>query len=519
MRFPIRNKLIIAISILMVLVFSLAAYLFISEKKTELAEDIYLNTLAFSKLTAPDIAYNYDLYLAENSFVHFNRAVTEIFEQNDDVSILKVLAYSGEILYDSNEDVDKRYDGEIREIDDMDLLSQMRSENISMKTRDDQILFLKEGEFVNENEEKISAIEAGTLVDYFVIPASEKYSVLYEISYENLDQRIETMIQRIIYLAIFGILVGMLFSFVLSGQITRPIKKLVFGVNKIATGDFKTRVDIKTHDEIKFLGEAVNKMAGDLEKSMEARVYKARVANELKIAGEIQQRLIPKDIPKMKGLDVAAGIIPAEEIGGDMYDFIGLENGRYLMYLGDVTGHGVPAGIVSSIANAVFYGYSRETDLQKMILNVNTVLTAKTMPNMFMTLCLMEWNENEESFRYVSAGHDKILHYKASSKEVKFLQAGGMALGMADDISKGIELNDVDLETGDYLVIYSDGIPEAFRNDKECYGMDRFLAAAKQFGDLETSLAIKEAFLADVEEFVAGHPQSDDITIIVLKKT
>ncbi len=523
MKLTIRNKLILAISILVVVLFSLSAYLFINEKKTELAEDIYVNSLAFAKLTAGDIANNYELYLAQDAFVYFNREIKKVFEQNADLGCVKVVSYSGEILYDSLEDETQCYSGKPRLVMSGELLNQVQSERISFKTLEGRVVYLFEDElgnvkYVDADENEVQPRKSGVLVDYFVVPATEKYSIIYGITYEHLDERIARMAERIVYLALFGVILGMLLSFVMSGQITRPISKLVEGVNRIARGEFSTRVDIKTHDEIKFLGDAVNKMAGDLEESMEAKLYQERVANELKIATDIQKRLIPKIIPPTKGLEIAAGIIPAEEIGGDMYDFIPLGEDKLLMYLGDVTGHGVPAGIVSSVANALFFGYSDLGDLRKVVLDVNKVLKAKTMPNMFMTLCLMEWDSKNEKFKYVSAGHEQILHYRKRSNSVELKPAGGIALGMMDAGEGMFKEEFVDLEPGDFMVIYSDGIPEAWRNEKENYGMEKFMTSVKEFGDLETALGIKEAILADVKEFMGDYKQMDDITLIVLKR-
>jgi len=85
-------------------------------------------------------------------------------------------------------------------------------------------------------------------------------------------------------------------------------------------------------------------------------------------------------------------------------------------------------------------------------------------------------------------------------------------------LTNHIELREVDLQVGDYIVVYSDGIPEAWRNEKEAYGMERFKAACQQFGDLNSAMAIKEAILADVEQFVSGYQQMDDITLVVIKR-
>lgn len=526
MRITIRSKLIFAISTLMVVLFGIAAYLFITEKEREMADDIYMNSLAFARLTAPTVAYDYDLYLAQNSFVYFNREIASVFEQNDDVSAISVVSYSGEKIYDSDLDANKKYSGEARMVT-QELLSQIQSENISVKTKNGRIVFMKTGlegdSFVDGNENKTDALKNGTLVEYFVVPANEKYSVVYTLDYHNLDERVTRMMQRIIYLALFGIMLGMILSFFMSAQVSKPVAQLVEEAGKIAKGDFKARVDIQTRDELKLLGQAFNKMAGDLEASIEAKLYKERVTRELQLATQIQQQLIPKEIPKIEGLDIAACLIPASEIGGDIYDFIPLGDKRMMMYLGDVTGHGVPAGIVSSIANALFYGYAPQGDLKKILVWVNHVLKAKTMSTMFMTLCLMDFDAESGKFLYANAGHEQIIHYKASEKKVELKPAGGLALGMVPDISAQTVVQEVPLEIGDFLVVYSDGIPEAWKNEKEKYGMERLEDTVQKFGnttnsDVMGADAMMQAILADVKGFCSGHEQMDDITIIVLKK-
>ncbi|MFA6917964.1 MAG: SpoIIE family protein phosphatase [Candidatus Gracilibacteria bacterium] len=525
MRITIRSKLIIAISGLMVLLFVLAAQLFITEKQNEMAEDIYVNSLAFGKLTAPTITYDYDLYLAQNGFVYFNRAMKSIFDQNENLAAVKIVSYGGEILYDSKVDTGERYQGEKRGVDNEYLTDQISAENISVKTKDGLYVFLKydaDGKisYVDKNEKVLDRpMPAGTRLNYMVVPATEKYSVIYELTYQHLDERVALMTRRIIYLAVFGVMLGMLMSFVMSAKITKPIDQLVVSAGEIAKGNFKAQVDIKTSDELNFLGDAFNKMARDLEASLEAKLYKERVMSELKIAADIQQHLLPKVLPKVADLDIASGVIPAEEIGGDVYDFIKPSDDKLLFYLGDVTGHGVPAGIVSSIASALFYGYSIEPDLKKVISYVNRVLHAKTLANMFMTLCLMQWDSSAKKFSYVNAGHEQIIHYIAKEKRVELVPAGGIALGMLADISNNVQLREIDFQPGDYLVIYSDGIPESWKSKTEMYGMEKLQNAVRDFGnDFVTALAMKEAILSDVKQFVGDYKQMDDITLIVVKR-
>lgn len=525
MRFRIRTKLIFAISILIIVLFSAIAYLFIQEKRDELALDIYNNTLAFSKLTASNIANNYDLYLSQDAFIYFNREMKKIFDQNDDVNLIKIISYGGEVFYDSELDLNKRYDGALRSVNDSTLLEQIKSENISLKAHDGRVVYLKTDEnqntiFVDRLENPIEPLDPQSFVEYFVVPASDRYSIYYSVDYHNLNLRINNMIKRIVYLSIFGIMLGMIFSFLMAAQLTRPVSKLVFGVEKIAKGDFKTQVNVKTHDELGFLGDAFNRMAKDLDASIDAKLYQERVTQELELATKIQKQIVPKNVPLVAGIEIAADLIPAGEIGGDMYDFISVAKDRLIFYLGDVTGHGVPAGIVSSISSALFYGYSKLDDIKQIMVEVNRVLKAKTMPNMFMTLCLMEWDSSLNNFSFVNAGHEQILHYRALQNDVQLTPSGGIALGMVPDVNNILKVNHVDFNVGDYLVIYSDGIPEAWRNQKESYGMERFSESLKRNAKTaQTALALKDALLADLNSFVGSYSQMDDITILVVKKT
>jgi len=279
-------------------------------------------------------------------------------------------------------------------------------------------------------------------------------------------------------------------------------------------------VIIDSKDELGSLGTAFNQMARDLEKSLEARVYKERVGREVELARQVQKEIVPDKLPKLKGLDVAAGLVSATEVGGDMYDFIPVKDGS-LIYLGDVTGHGIPASIVGAIANSLFYSYSGSGDLKKIICSVNDVLKEKTMATMFMTVCMLKWDFVAGRLTYVNAGHEPTLQFKAVSGEVVEGTKDGMAIGMVK--SPQCPVNEVDpgFETGDVFVIYSDGLLEAWKNEKESYGMERLKVSVKVASAVKGASAgsIKDAILADVAKFTGVYEQKDDQTILVLKKS
>jgi len=521
----IKTKLVLAISGLIIVLFSLMTYIFINENKQELARDIFVNSRNFAELTAGSIANDYNVYLAENSFVYFNREIRAVFEQMPDLANIQLIKYGGEVLYDSKTENDKQYEGSPRMVQDKVFLEQTQSRNSSIFTLDTKrVVYLRlddtgQLQYVDVNEKPVVAFNPDEKIEYLVQPATNETAAVYSISYQSLYDSVNQTMMRGVLLAIFGIGVGILMAFLYAGSITKPLKKLTEGAGILAKGDFKHRVVVKTKDEIAVLAAAFNKMAMDLETSTKALVYKERVAKELELAAKIQKELLPKVIPKMPGLDISAGLLPAEEIGGDSYDFIKIDDQNLLMYLGDVTGHGVPSGIVVSVANALIYNYSNEADLKLLLLNVNRILNEKTTSNMFMTMVMMKWNSALNQLKYVSAGHEQMIHFHAREKKVTLTPAGGIALGMLPDIAKTLKEDEVKMESGDVLVAYSDGIPECWKNENEMYGMGRLKRAVSDYSDLPSAFAIRNALLADVKEYAGKYKQLDDITLIVLKKS
>jgi len=516
--------MILAITILMVSIFLMISFLFINEKKVELADDVFVGVKAFAELTATDVAELTDLYLLEEGFVYFNREVNEMLEQNRDVRYVSVVDYEGNVLYDSDRDPDKKYEGPEHKVI-FAKIDQIKSQNSSIVIpKDDQFggfdeYYLKDGRFVNLEEQGVDGPDIGFKFDYFVQPASDRYSVVYGVTYENMDARVSRMISRILATAGFGLLLGILMALYMATRVTRPVRKLAEGAGAISDGNFQYRVDIKSNDELGFLGNVFNKMSHDLEKSMEARVYKERVGREVELARQVQKEIIPAELPKLAGLDVSAGLVSATEVGGDMYDFIPVEGGS-LMYLGDVTGHGIPACIVGAIANSLFYSYSGIGNLKQMICDANDVLKKKTMATMFMTVCMLKWDSVAGRLTYVNAGHEPVLHFKASSGEVSEGKKDGMALGMVTSDQCPVNEADVGMEAGDVVVVYSDGVLEAWKNEKEHYGMERLKASVKAASAVKgaTAISIKDAVMADVAKFTGGFEQKDDQTILIIKK-
>jgi len=520
--YSIKTKLIATVSVLILVLFALGGFLLLKEKTLELSHDIYQNAKSFSELTAGDIVDLSENYLEQDSFLAFNRDIKDIFKKNDDIASIYLVKYTGELLYNSDDEWTQQYSGSSREVTDEASIERIRANNPSYHLETGRTVYIKEDAdgneyFVDANERSVDAItEVDRVVD-IVYPIGD-YAIIYGVTYDNLQERIDATRARIITLMLIGVVVAFFLSFYMASSIVKPVKALEIGALKIATGDFKYKVPITSKDELGVLSKAFNKMGDDLDASTQALVYKERVAKELELASKIQREILPKNKPAFEGFDIGGGLIAADEVGGDCYDFIETDSGSLYVYLGDVTGHGVAAGLISSVANALLYSATSFSDDPKNILVIaNKILAEKTTTNMFMTMVLIKITP-EGKLQYISAGHNRMLIYRDKGAKVEELEAGGMALGMVADIEKTLKVNEVEMASGDVLILYSDGIPEAKNDHDEQYDMPRFKRAVSEYCDLVTADGIKNALLADVKEYMGKSVQLDDMTMVVIKK-
>jgi phosphoserine phosphatase RsbU/P len=320
------------------------------------------------------------------------------------------------------------------------------------------------------------------------------------------------------FIVVLGVVGGVVTSFLYAGSITKSLKVLREGISAIAKGDFSHRVNLKNKDEFSLVADEINGMAKKLKGNTKKTVEDVRVANEVEIAAGIQKDLLPKEIPIISGMDISAGLLPSDEIGCDIYDFIKPDENTLLMYMGDVTGHGVSAGMVAAMANALICNYSSEPDLKVLLMNVNRVLKNRVKSNRLMTMSMLRFDSSIDELKYVSAGHEPMIHFHSKYKKVTQIPNAGVALGMLNDISESLKEDVINMESGDVLVVYSDGIPECKKNENEIYGLGRLKRAVNDYSDLPTAFAIRNALLADVKEFAGKYKQLDDIALIVLKK-
>jgi phosphoserine phosphatase len=268
------------------------------------------------------------------------------------------------------------------------------------------------------------------------------------------------------------------------------------------------------------LAEALAAQAGvALQRSrlMQHYVEKKQLESSLAIARGIQQALLPKTGPDLPGYDLDGWNEPADQTGGDCYDYIPLEDGRWALYIADASGHGIGAALVATEIRALLRAFSgRETQPAEVLVRANRCLCDDLPDGRFVTVCFGILDPVRHRFEYASGGHGPLFWYKAATGEVACTGGTGLPLGLFDPLN--IEpAPAVEFAPGDIGVLLTDGIVEAEGPQNEAFGKERVIQIIRDQagrGPADVIQALREA----VRDFLAGGPQADDLTVVVLKR-
>jgi steroid delta-isomerase-like uncharacterized protein len=239
-----------------------------------------------------------------------------------------------------------------------------------------------------------------------------------------------------------------------------------------------------------------------------------RIEQELQVARQIQQALLPEATPELYGWQLAAYYKPAREVGGDFYDYLELEDGHLGLVVGDATGKGMPAALVMATTRGMIRAVAQSLDSPgKVLARVSNALYPDIPSEMFVTCFYAILDPERGRLHYANAGHDLpyLLHHSEGTHE---LRATGMPLGLMPEMS--YEEKEAVLREGDSVLFYSDGLVEAHDPHYEMFGFPRLGALIAEHGE-ESSLV--DSLLEELYSFVGeGWEQEDDITLLTLKR-
>jgi serine phosphatase RsbU (regulator of sigma subunit)/integral membrane sensor domain MASE1 len=321
----------------------------------------------------------------------------------------------------------------------------------------------------------------------------------------------------LINLGIFG-------SYIAGGLIARRISEralaIADAVHQTGSEPGALKIPITGNDEIGYLAQTLNKMSGQLkdyvQKLQETTAEKERLVAEMNLAREVQMSILPQTLPQVADYEFAAICNPAREVGGDFYDIFMNTPERAVMMIGDAAGKGLKAAMFITQTHGLARAVTLEKSTPQSVLQaVNSSMISIGHPSPeFVTMFYAELDRRSGRLLYSSAGHNPPILLRNST--IKQLELGGTPLALFEDAE--YELHEVDLINGDTVVMYTDGVTEAMNDQWEQFSTERLESIIKQHSKA-SSVELAEQILKAVRQFTSGVAQSDDITLLILRRT
>lgn len=368
-------------------------------------------------------------------------------------------------------------------------------------------------EDMKQGVDSMRRIGSGTKLGYVVYgPLHNGWMASVVCQYKDVLRRSSLMHTNLLIIGlIVVVLLYVICRFVIH-RMTTPITQLSDAALRMAKGDLNTQLpQIKSNDEMMHLHDSFvymqNSITEYIEELKATTAANERMESELGVARNIQMGMLRTDFPP----NVAAMLVPAKEVGGDLYDFV--QKGSYLYFtIGDVSGKGVPASLMMAITRAgLRFVAGMEQTMDKLLERVNVSVTDTNSNDMFVTLFMGRINMETNHMEYCNAGHNSIIVVPPDGDPYFLKAKPNLAIGLFEDFV--YEAESLDLASGTRLILYTDGVNEAERADKSLFGNDRLLEWAKTARG-GTEKEVVDSLYNTVLQFTEGNVQNDDITIM-----
>lgn len=334
----------------------------------------------------------------------------------------------------------------------------------------------------------------------------------------SIDTTVAASVRRLAWTGGVGTLIGIVLVLWLVTYRLRPLNQLREGVQEIGRGELDTRLDVRDRSELGLLAHHVNAMAEGLARAQEERIRQERIDRELEIAHQIQETLLPRKLPAVAGLEIAAHYSAALEVSGDYYDVFEGASGKTVLVTADVSGKGVPGMVVMAMTKIVLRQAAAIEDSPARILRTaNAILQGITPRHMFVTVLVATVDPDTGHVVYASAGHCPPVHFQRG--QAQDLPARGRPLGIFDAalFDDGVRDEHFTLEPGHSILLYTDGLTECQNMAGELLGEDRVHALLAAKGS-ESADAAMSALLDAFNTHRGEQAPSDDLTLVVLRR-
>jgi len=312
----------------------------------------------------------------------------------------------------------------------------------------------------------------------------------------------------------------LIFGVRITTGITSAVKTLHRGTRRIAEGDLDTKIVIPSEDELGDLATSFNVMAVAVKKGREEAIERERLERELETARQIQEKLLPHEMPQLPGFEIAGTSLPSQQVGGDYFDFLDMGTGQLGIAIADVSGKGIPAALLMANLQASLHAQViKKGSVADVASRMNSLLVKSTDTHMFATFFYGILDQMKSTFTSTNAGHNPPLLFRVDGK-IKRLEAGGLVLGFLPD--QNYSQQTVKIKQGEVVVLFTDGITEAAGPSSEkisenLFGEERLIEVVRA-SLIKSAAEIQASILQAISDHTANVPQFDDITLVLIKR-
>ncbi len=315
--------------------------------------------------------------------------------------------------------------------------------------------------------------------------------------------------------------------FIIRSLVTRHLNKMGVFAEELDLTSLETQLTLNRKkkansepDELDRVVTAFNKMIGNLKKSAKEMEVQARLEGELNAAAVVQRSFSPEKLPDLKGFEISSLFHPAREMSGDYYDFIQI-NERYIaLVVADVSGKGVSAALYANIARVLLREKSEiHHDPISLLCSLNQSLQKEFHSNHFLTMSLLILDQQESKITYSSAGHEPIVLIKARENGYSLLKPKGYPFSElhASMFDQRVQEESYNMQSGDVIFCYTDGLTDIENEEGEMFSEVRLYESVQKRHRL-TAYQIQDEIIKELRAFQGSAEQTDDITMIVLKR-
>jgi phosphoserine phosphatase RsbU/P len=360
----------------------------------------------------------------------------------------------------------------------------------------------------------------GTVTVYYMQLPSNKWSLGVVFPHKEMFAKLTVLNFFIIILGISGLGLLVFFTVKIIRKQIKPLSKFSKSARTIAEGNFNVELPvITTNDEMKELHDSFEFMQKELKNYVinlqETTSAKEKIESELRIAKEIQLGMIPHifpPFPNLPEIDLYASLVSAREVGGDLYDFFLLDNHLMCFAIGDVSGKGIPSSLFMAVTRTLLRSIAdKGKTAADIVSSMNRTLSLNNESNMFVTFFLGIIDTQKGTLNFCNAGHNPPVLIKKDEETNFFSFTNSIPVGLFENYQYKDEY--IDVNPGDQLFLYTDGVTEAEDVNENLYGNDQLLKIIRENTDLIPKLLI-EKVNNDIARHVNGHIQSDDLTML-----